>query len=77
MKYCLIFVLIIIVCLPMAGCYDAIEIDEEVYTLAIGVDKGVNNMIRVTFQYATYKEGGAGAKKAAEERVGEMRSPAR
>lgn len=62
LKYCLIFVLIIIVCLPMAGCYDAIEIDEEVYTLVIGVDKGVNNMIRVTFQYATYKEGGGGGK---------------
>jgi len=47
-----------ICCLPLAGCYDATEIDEEVYALVIGVDEGVNNMIRITFQYAAYKEGG-------------------
>jgi spore germination protein KC len=48
--------------LPLAGCYDATEIDEEVYALVIGVDKGVNNMTRITFQYATYKEGGGESK---------------
>lgn len=48
----------VLLCLALTGCYDATEIDEEVYALAIGVDKGVNNMIRVTFQYTTYKEGG-------------------
>ncbi|NLI91594.1 MAG: Ger(x)C family spore germination protein [Peptococcaceae bacterium] len=46
--------------LPLGGCYDATEIDEEVYALVIGVDKGVNNMVRITFQYATYKDGGGG-----------------
>lgn len=52
--------LILISCLTLTGCYDASEIDEQVYALAIGVDKGVENAIRVTFQYATYKDGGGG-----------------
>ncbi len=53
--------LAIIICLPLSGCYDAKEIDEEVYALVIGVDEGVQNKIRLTFQYATYKEGGGKA----------------
>jgi len=48
-------------CLPLNGCYDSIEIDEEVYALAVGIDKGVSNIIRVTVQYATYKDGGGGS----------------
>lgn len=55
-----ILAIVVILCLPLTGCYDATEIDEEAYALVIGVDKGVNNMIRVTFQYATYKDGGGG-----------------
>jgi spore germination protein KC len=57
-KFLIIIFFIVFLCLPLAGCYDSTEIDEEVYALAIGVDKGVSNMIRVTVQYATYKEGG-------------------
>jgi len=48
--------------LSLSGCYDSTEIDEEVYALAVGVDKGVSNIIRVTIQYATYKDGGGGQK---------------
>lgn len=44
----------------LSGCYDAAEIDDEVYALIIGADKGVNNAVRVTVQYPTYKEGGGG-----------------
>ncbi len=44
----------------MTGCYDATEIDDEVYTLVIGADKGVNNKVRVTVQYPTYQDGGGG-----------------
>jgi spore germination protein KC len=57
-KLRIILAVILMLSLPLSGCYDATEIDEEVYALAIGVDKGVNNMIRVTFQYASYKDGG-------------------
>jgi len=63
---------ICLICLGLTGCYDAIEIDEEVYTLAIGVDKGVNNVIRVTFQYATYKEDSGGGMGGGDEESGEV-----
>ena len=41
------------------GCTDdSREIDDQVYTLVIGVDKGVNNKARVTVQFPVYKSGG-------------------
>jgi len=49
-----------LILLLLPGCYDATEIDNEIYALAIGVDKGVNNMLQITFQYATYKDNGGG-----------------
>lgn len=44
----------------VTGCGDAQEIDDEVYVLAIGIDKGTTNKVRVTIQYATYSTGGGG-----------------
>jgi spore germination protein KC len=41
----------------LAGCGDRKEVDDQVYAFAIGVDKGVENKVRVTVQYPTYKEG--------------------
>lgn len=46
----------------LTSCYDAIEPDEEVYTVVIGMDKGVNNKVKFTIQFPSYKEGG-GSKK--------------
>lgn len=43
-----------------SGCWDSNEVDNQVYALALGVDKGVDNIIRVTVQFPTYKQGGAG-----------------
>lgn len=40
-------------------CYDSAEVDDEVYALALGVDNGVNNKVRITIQYPTYKSGGS------------------
>lgn len=71
-KKIIALVIICLLCLGLPGCYDAIEIDEEVYTLAIGVDKGVNNAIRVTFQYATYQEEGGGGMGGGGEESGEV-----
>ncbi|UWG96217.1 Ger(x)C family spore germination protein [Dehalobacter sp. DCM] len=59
-KLICIILIVLVGFLPQYGCYDAVEVDEEVYTLAIGVDKGSSGMIRMTFQYASYKEGGGG-----------------
>ncbi len=44
----------------LSGCYDAREIDDEVYAISIGVDKGVNNKLRLTVQYPIYKGGSEG-----------------
>jgi spore germination protein KC len=41
----------------LTGCYDAREVDDEVYTISIGIDKGVDNKIRLTIQYPTYGGG--------------------
>jgi len=39
---------------------DSKEIDNQVYTLIIGCDKAVDNKIRLTVQYPTYKGGSTG-----------------
>lgn len=56
--------LLLLLCLwlvaDLTGCYDAAEVDDEVYALVLGIDKGVNNKVRVTIQYPTYKSSGGG-----------------
>ncbi len=42
-------------CFILTGCYDALEVDDEVYVFSLGVDKGVSNKVRVTIQYPVYK----------------------
>ncbi|MCX7920730.1 MAG: Ger(x)C family spore germination protein [Clostridia bacterium] len=43
----------------MTACTtDGKEIDDQVYALILGLDKGVDNKIRLTIQYPTYKGGG-------------------
>lgn len=38
----------------LAGCFDAREIDDEVYAISVGVDKGKAAKLRLTIQYPTY-----------------------
>lgn len=54
---------VFMICLPLAGCTtDSKEVDDQVYTLVVGCDKAVDNKIRLTVQYPTYKgaSGGGG-----------------
>jgi Ger(x)C family germination protein len=46
----------------LPGCMDASEIDDNVYAVAIGLDKGTNNKVIVTVQYPIYRssKGGGG-----------------
>lgn len=39
---------------------DRIEVDDQVYTLVIGCDKGIDNKVRITVQFPTYKVSGGG-----------------
>jgi spore germination protein KC len=44
----------------LSGCFDSREIDDEVYAISVGVDKGLEGRLRLTIQYPTYKgPGGA------------------
>lgn len=53
--------IIFILCSSLVSCTtDSKEIDDQVYTLIIGCDKGVDNKIRFTVQYPTYKGGASG-----------------
>jgi Ger(x)C family germination protein len=38
----------------LAGCRDASEVDDNIYAIAIGIDKGVNNKVVLTIQYPSY-----------------------
>ncbi len=59
-KVSLLLALCIFICFFSTGCYDAEEVDDEVYALMLGIDKGTTNSIRLTIQYPTYKSGGGG-----------------
>lgn len=58
-------VLIVLLCIfilsSLTACYDAKEIDEWAYVYTIGIDKGVDNDLRFTFQIPSLKlESGGG-----------------
>lgn len=55
----MLIVMLFIISTILTGCYDAVEIDDEVYALVIGVDKGATNKLQLTIQYPTYKSSGA------------------
>lgn len=59
----LLILFVLLLCCVLTGCYDSREIDDEVYAVSIGVDKGVDNKLRITIQYPTYKSetGGSGS----------------
>ena len=47
------FLVILSICfLFCTGCYDAVEIDELAYVVALGIDKSESNTYRITLQYA-------------------------
>ena len=67
MRKIVIIVLIVLFCVFMmsslTACYDAKEIDQWAFVYTIGVDKGVANSLRFTFQIPSMKqEGGGGGK---------------
>lgn len=53
-----LMIIFIVISFLFTGCRDAQEVDDEVYALVLGVDKGVNNKVRITIQYPTYQSGG-------------------
>ncbi len=68
----LLLILCILICGTFTACFDAQEVDDEVYALALGLDKGMTNKIRLTIQYPTYKSGGGGGGADQEKNKGGM-----
>ena len=56
---CLVFS-IFLICGIFSGCYDRREIDELAYVIAIGFDKGITNVLKITLQIAVPKALGGG-----------------
>lgn len=52
--------LIFSLCLGLTGCYDKKEVDDLAYVLALGIDKGKTNTLKVTLQYAVPSKLGGG-----------------
>lgn len=57
-----IILLCVFIATSLTACWDAKEIDDWTYAYTIGVDKGVDNILRFTFQVASLKKesGGGG-----------------
>jgi spore germination protein KC len=55
-----ILALLIAVSTTFSGCFDASEIDDLAYVVAIGFDKGENNFLKMTLQIAIPKNIGSG-----------------
>lgn len=58
MRRLISFVLLILFSVSsLTACWDAKEIEQWAYVYTIGVDKGVNNVLRLTFQIPSMKQG--------------------
>ncbi|MDD3704855.1 MAG: Ger(x)C family spore germination protein [Clostridiaceae bacterium] len=54
-------IIMLILCtflLSLTSCFDSIEMDDLLYVIAIGVDKGISDKWRLTIQFPTMQEGG-------------------
>ena len=58
-KFLFVFILIIFI-LPLCGCYDARGLENLVYVVALGIDKGENNNLRLTLQFALLNQNSGG-----------------
>jgi len=50
-KICILFIIILLSSI-LSGCYDSVEVDDLAYVIAIGVDKGIMDNLRITLQFA-------------------------
>ena len=66
LKVSKVIVLLITFVYILTGCTtDSKNIDDQAYAIMVGIDKGVDNKIRVTVQFPTYKGGGNGSSSGA------------
>jgi len=51
-KRLIAFILCLTIMMGLTSCYESVEIDEYAYTVAVGLDEGEGNTVRVTLQFA-------------------------
>lgn len=51
-----ILIILTLSSLLLTGCKDSSEVDDNVYAVVIGLDKGINNKVMVTIQYPVYMQ---------------------
>lgn len=54
-----VIIISVILCSFVCGC-QAVEVDDDIYAVVIGLDKGEYNKLALTIEYPTYKGGGGG-----------------
>ncbi len=59
-RYISLMVVFTTICGLLTGCFDKREVDELGYVIALGIDKGKTNYIKMTFQIAKPQAGGGG-----------------
>lgn len=59
-KIIIIFILITLM-LNLTSCYDAVEINNMLHIIAVGVDRGISDKWRLTLQFPTIKGAGGGS----------------
>lgn len=60
-KYIIFIVLILIIALPFAGSYSVQSIDDLAYLVALGIDVGETNELKVTFEFTMPNSSGENA----------------
>lgn len=59
-KYISLIIILIISLFSLSGCYDAKGLETLAYVVAIGLDKGEDNILKLSVQFATSGESGKG-----------------
>jgi len=54
-----LFLVVTFFFMTLTACGDANEVDNAIYPISIGIERGTNYKIRVVIQYQTYKGGGS------------------
>lgn len=60
-KFLILIVMLVFLSFSLYGCYDAFTLEQYAYVIAIGIDKGEENAIKVTFQFAISDSSGNGS----------------
>lgn len=51
-KFIALIIILILLSFSLYGCYDSFSIEEYAYVIAMGIDKGDENLIKLTLQFA-------------------------